>query len=285
MRYRSKFPSLKQELAEAAIVELSLEYPELGADKVGRLVRNRGLRVSSERVRQVRREECLQVPPPKKKQSRRGTTTGRHPTKARYRGHVWTWDFIHDSTVKGGSFRVLSVVDEYTREVHALYAARNIGSGKVLEVMSELIKQHGAPGHIRSDNGPEFVAKSLQAWLAEESIRTLYIDPGCPWQNGFVESFHDKFRRECLARELFYTLSEARVVLSAWRKKYNELRPHRSLGMKTPEEFALGWEPGERWRAQQASCVTTFALHSRSLLTSGRESLFEGFNPLTLSGP
>ena len=189
-----------KEEADEAIVELSLEHPELGSDKVGRLVRNRGLRVSSERVREVRREECLQVPPPKKKQSRRGVSTGRHPTKAQYRGHVWTWDFIHDSTVKGGSLRILSVVDEDTRETHALYPARNIGSGKVLKVMSELIARHGAPDHIRSDNGPEFVAKSLQQWLAEEMIRTLYIEPDCPWQNGFVESFHNKFRRECLAR-------------------------------------------------------------------------------------
>jgi len=272
-----------KEEADETIVELSLEHPELGSDKVGRLVRNRGLRVSSERVREVRREECLQVPPPKKKQSRRGVSTGRHPTKAQYRGHVWTWDFIHDSTVKGGSLRILSVVDEYTRETHALYPARNIGSGKVLKVMSELIARHGSPDHIRSDNGPEFVAKSLQQWLAEEMIRTLYIEPGCPWQNGFVESFHDKFRRECLARELFYTLSEARVVIAEWRKKYNELRPHRSLGMKTPEEFALGWEPGERWRAQHAPCVTASGLHSGSMLTSSPKNLFKDTDPLTLS--
>ena len=285
LRYRPKFPSSKKKETDAAIVDLSLEHPELGSDKVGRLVRNRGLRVSNERVRQVRREECLQVPPPKKKQSRRGASTGLHPTKAEYRGHVWTWDFIHDSTVKGGSFRALSVVDEYTREVYELHPARNIGSGKVLELLGELIDRHGAPDHIRSDNGPEFVAKSIQQWLAEESIKTLYIEPGCPWQNGFVESFHDKFRRECLARELFYTLSEARVVIAAWKKKYNELRPHRSLGMKTPEEFANGWDPGERWRAQQASCVSAYGLHSESLLTSSPERLSKVTDLLTLSGP
>jgi len=262
-----------------------LEHPELGSDKVGRLVRNQGLRVSSERVRQVRREECLQVPPPKKKQSRCGISTGKLPKKASYRGHVWTWDFIHDSTKRGGSYRVLSVIDEYTRESLALYPARNIGSGKVQEVMSQLIEQYGAPGYIRSDNGPEFVAKSLQEWLAHEGIRTLYIDPGCPWQNGFVESFHDKFRRECLAREYFYTLSEAKVVIEAWRRKYNEVRPHRSLGMKTPEEFALGWEPGERWRAQHTSCATASGLHSGSMLTSYREGLITVSNPLTSSGP
>ncbi|MGC6465707.1 MAG: hypothetical protein ACON5N_08990, partial [Akkermansiaceae bacterium] len=148
LRYRPKFASSKKEEADAAIVDLSLEHPELGADKVGRLVRNRGLRVSSARVRQVRREECLQVPPPKKKQSRSGTSTGLHPTEAEYRGHVRTWDFIHDSTVKGGSFRTLSVIDEYTREAYELHPARNIGSGKVLELMGELIDRHGAPDHI-----------------------------------------------------------------------------------------------------------------------------------------
>lgn len=152
-------------------------------------------------------------------------------------------------------------------------------------MMSELIARHGAPDHIRSDNAPEFVAKSLQQWLAKEMIRTLYIEPGCPWQNGFVESFHDKFRRECLARELFYTLSEARVVIAEWRKKYNELRPHRSLGMKTPEEFALGWEPGERWRAQHVPCVTASGLHSGSMLTPSLKRLSRDINPLILSGP
>ena len=174
--------------------------------------------------------------------------------------------------------------DEYTREVHALHVARNIGSGKVREVMSKLVERHGAPGHIRSDNGPEFVAKSLQAWLKYENIKTLYIDPGCPWQNGYVESFHDKFRRECLARELFYTLSEARVVIAAWRKKFNQIRPHRSLSMKTPEEFALGWTPGERYRAQHASYAAASGLRSGSMLTERWNPLSICSDPLTLSG-
>lgn len=111
--------------------------------------------------------------------------------------------------MKGGSFRALSVLDEYTREAYEPHPARNIGSGKVVELLEELNDRHGAPDHICSNNGPEFVAKFIQQWLAEESIGTLYIEPGCPWQSAFVESFHDKFRRECLARELFYTLSEA----------------------------------------------------------------------------
>ena len=180
---------------------------------------------------------------------------------------------------------MLSVIDEYTREVHALHVARNIGSGKVQEVMRELIELHGAPGYIRSDNGPEFVAKSLQSWLAEAGIKTLYIEPGCAWQNGYVESFHDKFRRECLARELFYTLSEARVVIAAWRMKFNQIRPHRSLGMKTPEEFAFGLVPRGGSATQSASYATASGLRSGSRLTSRWQPLSITSNPLTLSGP
>lgn len=243
-RYRARVPRLPRQQAEQAVVDLSQEHPELGSDKIGRLVRNAGHRVSNERVRQVRREEGLTVPPPKRKQRRLGHSTGRHPQKASHRGHVWTWDFIHDWTLKGGAFRVLSVVDEYTREAHALHVDRHIGSGKVIEVMEELVARHGAPAYIRSDNGPEFVARRLGDWLGEREIKTLYIEPGSPWQNGYVESFHDKFRRECLARELFYTLSESRVVIADWRWKYNRVRPHRSLGMETPAEFAARQPPG-----------------------------------------
>ena len=237
-RYRAKYPSLQVLELEQAIVDLSKERPELGSDKIARQVRKRGYRVSNGRVREVRRGEGLVVPPPKKPQRHQGQSTGRFPQEAGCRGHVRTWDFIHDWTVKGGAFRVLSVVDEYTREVHALHVDRNIGSMKVSELMEKLVRRHGAPAYIRSDNGPEFVATQLREWLAEQDIRTLYIDPGSLWQNGYVESFHDKFRRECLAREIFYTLSESRVVIGDWREKYNHVRPHRSLGMATPKEFA-----------------------------------------------
>ena len=252
-RYHAKFPSLQKQLVEQSIVDLSREHPELGADKIGRLVRRERRRVSSARVREVRREEGLTVPPPKKKKRRAGQSTGRHPQKASYRGHVWSWDFIHDWTVKGGAFRVLSVVDEYTRETHALHVDRHIGAKKVCEVMEQLIAQHGAPDYIRSDNGPEFVAHLLRDWLEEAKIKTLYIDPGSPWQNGYVESFHDKFRRECLGREMFYTLSESRVVIGDWRKKFNQIRPHRSLGMQTPQEFASAQSKPSKAKAGKAA--------------------------------
>lgn len=248
-RYCAKTPSLSKELVDQSIVELSREHAELGADKIGRLVRNEGLRVSNDRVRGVRREEGWTVPPPRKKKRRAGQSTGRHPQKASYRGHVWSWDFIYDWTLKGGAFRVLSVVDEYTRETHALHVDRHIGAKKVREVTKQLIAQHGAPDYIRSDNGPEFIAHLLRDWLEDQNIKTLYIDPGSPWQNGYVESFHDKFRRECLGRNMFYTLSESRVVIGDWRQKFNQIRPHRSLSMQTPEEFASKPPPPKRRRA------------------------------------
>ena len=151
---------------------------------------------------------------------------------------MWTWDFIHDWTIKGGSCRILSIVDEYTRQARCLHVERNIGSGKVKEIMMQLIQEYGSPAFIRSDNGPEFIGRLLSEWLKEQQIKTLYIDPGSPVQNGYVESFHDKFRRECLGREIFYTLSECRVVVKDWLWKYNHQRPHRSLGMRTPNEYA-----------------------------------------------
>jgi putative transposase len=166
------------------------------------------------------------------------SSTGRHPQEASYPEHVWTWDFIHDWTLKGGSCRILSVVDEYTRQAHCLHVARHIGSRTVQALMDTMTAKYGAPDYIRSDNGPEFTGRSLEDWLKEQNIKTLYIDPGSPWQNGYVESFHDKFRRECLGREICYTLTECRVVVNDWKRKYNEVRPHRSLGMQTPWEFA-----------------------------------------------
>jgi len=261
-------------------VEQSLEHPELGSDKVGRLVRKQGKQISSKRVREVRREECLQVPPPRKKQSRRGRSTGEHPTKAERRNHVWSWDFIHDHTTRGGSMRILSLVDEYTRETHELYVDRNIGAYKLCGILGQAIDTHGAPGYIRSDNGPEFIARHLQQWLREEGVKTLFIDPGSPWQNGYVESFHDKFRRECLNREIFYTLGEARVVIEAWRRKFNAVRPHRSLRMLTPQEYAQQESGGSQAR-QDTSYASASGLRSTGILTSEAQRVLTAHELLT----
>ena len=187
-------------------------------------------------VQRVRRELGLAVPAKKPKRRRRGSSTGL-PTKARHRNHVWTWDFVHDTTMRGGKLRMLNLIDEYTRECLCIHVDRRINARKVRRIMSSLIERHGAPDHIRSDNGSEFIESGLRRWLAEKRIKTIYIEPGSPWQNGYVESFNARFREECLDREQLWTLTEARVVIEDWRWKYNNIRPHRSLGYVTPLEF------------------------------------------------
>jgi len=177
------------------------------------------------------------VPPKKPRRRRQGLSTGL-PQQARYKNHVWAWDFVSDYTQRGGKLRTFNLIDEYTRECHCIHADRAIKAEDVLDILMEAVERHGAPEYIRSDNGPEFIAKAIQQWLAENEIKTLYIDPGCPWQNGYVESFNGRFREECLDRELIYTLSESRVIFGDWRDYYNNTRPHRSLDLLTPSEFA-----------------------------------------------
>jgi len=185
----------------------------------------------------MRRALGLRVPPTKRKIIRRGHSTGL-PVKAEYKGHVWTWDFICDGTTRGGAIRMLTILDEYTRECHVLRADRALKSDDVLEWMGRAIQEHGAPAYLRSDNGSEFIAKAVQAWLAENRIKTIYIEPGSPWQNGYVESFHGRLRDECLNREQFWTLTEARVLIEDYRREYNTFRPHSRLGYLSPASFA-----------------------------------------------
>ena len=145
--------------------------------------------------------------------------------------------------------KILTVVDEYTRECHLIHVARQIKAQDVLNQLFRLIQKHGVPRYIRSDNGSEFIERALQGWLHSAGIKTLYIDPGSPWQNGYIESFHSRFRDECLEREQLYTLTEARVVLEDWRWEYNQQRPHKSLGLDTPARFAAKLQGGDSGRA------------------------------------
>lgn len=146
---------------------------------------------------------------------------------------------MHDQTINGGRFRILTLIDEYTKECLATFADRSIRAVDVIEIVAEAMKLHGRPIHLRSDNGPEFIAYAIQDWLREQRVETIYIKPGAPWENPYIESFHDKLRDECLNRELFGSLEEARTIIEQWRDEYNELRPHSSLGYQTPREFAL----------------------------------------------
>ena len=165
---------------------------------------------------------------------------------------------------------MLTVVDEYTRECHLIHVARNIRAVDVLSQLFRLIGQHGMPEFIRSDNGSEFIETSLRTWLRRAEIKTLYIDPGSPWQNGYIESFHSRFRDECLEREQLWTLTKARVVLEDWRREYNEERPHKSLGLETPKAFALAQQaglcgratPSLRPRLDNASILERYLTHN-----------------------
>ena len=254
--YKAKEPDAYLAKLKTALRRISKKHPEMGYQKITRLLKNEGWRCGTRLIQRLRREMGLAVPKKKPKRKRQGISTGL-PTKATHRGHVWTWDFVHDTTVRGGKLRTLNVIDEYTRECLCIHVARRIDSNKVKRIISELIDEHGAPDHIRSDNGSEFIAHHLRDWLAENEIMTLYIDPGSPWQNGHIESFNARFRDECLNREQFWTLTEARVVIEDWRWKYNHVRPHRSLGYITPLEFAqkeaAEVAPSPCWRSVRAT--------------------------------
>jgi len=237
LRYTPKPVPDKTKLLEAEIVKMSKRYPCFGYRKITRKLVEEGWAVGKKLVQRVRREEGLQVPPPKPRKRRQGLSTGL-PQQAQHRNHVWAWDFVSDYTVRGGKLRVFNLIDEFTKECHCIHSDRAIKATDVLTVLQEAIEEHGAPEYIRSDNGPEFIATAIQKWLRENGIKTIYIDPGCPWQNGYVESFNDKFRRECLNRELIYTLSESRVIFADYRHLHNYERPHRSLGLLTPKAYA-----------------------------------------------
>jgi putative transposase len=234
-------PPRQQQLLQR-LRALSEEHPRYGYRRIAALLGQEGWRVGKRQVQRLRRVEGLRVPPTRRKEVRRGVSTGL-PTQARHRGHVWTWDFIADATVRGGALRMLTILDEYTRECHVLRADRALRASDVLSWLGKAIEEHGAPQYLRSDNGPEFIAKEVQQWLADHQIQTLYIEAGSPWQNGFVESFHGRFRDECLNREQFWTLTEARVVIEDYRNEYNEYRPHSRLGYVSPARFAAQPSP------------------------------------------
>ena len=236
-QYEAKQPDAWLAHLKAALRRVSRQHPELGYPKITRLLKEEGWRVGSRLIQRLRRELGLAIPSRKPRQRRRGLSTGL-PTAATHRNHVWTWDFVHDTTMRGGQLRMLTVLDEYTRVCRCIHVERRINAEKVQQVMARLIEEYGAPAFIRSDNGSEFIEKNLREWLERKHIKTLYIEPGSPWQNGFIESFHARLRQECLNREQLWTLTEARVVIEDWRWKYNHIRPHRSLGYITPIQFA-----------------------------------------------
>lgn len=219
----------------AAIVALAARFGRYGYRRITNLLREAGWEVNAKRVQRIWKAEGLKVPSKQPKRGRLWTTDGscirlrpEHPN------HVWAYDFLCETTHDGRRLRILTVLDEYTRECLAIRVARHIRSHDVLYLLSDLFLEHGIPEHIRSDNGPEFVAKAVRTWLADLGVTTLFICPGSPWENGYVESFNGKLRDELLNAELFYTLKEAQILIERWRREYNHLRPHSSLKGRPP---------------------------------------------------
>ena len=205
------------------------------------MLRNDGWRVNHKRVERIWRKEGLKVPAKQPKRSRLWLNDGSSiRLRPQYPNHGWSYDFVQDRTHNGRAFRILNIIDEYTRECLASHAARHIRHGDVQECLTELFCQRGVPAHLRSDNGPEFTAKMLRKWLSKLGVGTLFIEPGSPWENGYVESFNGRMRDELLDREIFYTLKEARHLIEMWKWEYpvpgrcNHVRPHSSLGYKPP---------------------------------------------------
>lgn len=211
-----------------------------GFRKAWDALRRRGQQVNIKRVQRLWRQERLQVPPRKRKK-RKPPGMPTPVLKALRPSQVWSLDFVLDATHNGTRLKMLTVGDDFTRECLAIEVATSLPSVKVITVLARLVALHGAPGYLRSDNGPEFIADALKVWLATKQTQTAYIEKGSPWQNGFRESFHGRFRDEFLAETLFASVAEARVLCEAFRRDYNEARPHQSLGYLTPNEFKHKW--------------------------------------------
>lgn len=222
------------------MTQLASDYGRYGYRRITALLRAEGWRVNHKRIERLWRQEGLKVPQKQPKRKRLWLNDGSCiRLRPQYRDHVWSYDFVMDRTSEGRSFRMLTLVDEYTRESLSIDVERKLNSEHVLERLSDLFIRRGVPKYIRSDNGSEFTAKKVRQWLKRIGVQTLFIAPGSPWENGYVESFNGKLRDELLDRELFDTLLEAKVLIERWRKHYNTVRPHSSLGYQPPAPEAI----------------------------------------------
>jgi transposase InsO family protein len=217
------------------IIRLASQYGRYGYRRVTALLRTEGWHVNAKRVQRIWRREGLKVP---QKQPKRGRLWLNDGSCVRLRAerpkHVWSYDFVMDRTHDGKAFRMLTVIDEFTRQCLAIHVDRKLNSESVLECIADLFVKHGPPDHIRSDNGAEFTSRVVREWLGRIGVKTLFIQPGSPWETGYNESFNGKLRDELLNTEIFYTLKEAKVLIEQWRLHYNTIRPHSSLGYRPP---------------------------------------------------
>ena len=232
-----KTPVIKpdEDALTADIIRLASQYGRYGYRRITALLHAEGWHVNVKRVQRIWRREGLKVPSKQPKRGRLWLNGGSCiRLRATHPGHVWSYDFVMDRTHDGRSFRMLTVIDEFTREALAIHVDRKLNSESVLECIADLFVKHGPPDHIRSDNGAEFTAHVVRDCLGRIGVKTLFIAPGSPWENGYNESFNGKLRDELLNMEIFYTLKEAKVLIERWRHHYNTIRPHSSLGYKPP---------------------------------------------------
>ena len=233
-RYEPK-PNPEREKLRDRVVAVASEYSRYGYRTVTDILNNEGIEAGKDAVYRIWREEGQKVPQKAPKRGRLwladGSTIRLRPT---HRNHVWCYDFVADRTHDGTPYKILNIVDEFTRECLISFTARRIRSADVILVLAELFLKRGCPTHIRSDNGPEFIAKRLKKWLGDLQVKPLYIEPGSPWENGYCESFNGKMRYELLNGEIFYSLLEAKIIIERWRVHYNTIRPHSSLGGRPP---------------------------------------------------
>lgn len=244
-RYKKRIAE-DEEILRARMVALACEYGRYGYRRITAMLRQEGWQVNHKRVERLWRREGLKVPAKQPKRGRLWLNDGSIVRlRAEFPKHVWSYDFMEDRTHNGVKFRILNVIDEFTRECLAVRVGRSLTHQAVIEVLTELFCERGVPVHIRSDNGSEFTAKRVRAWLKRLEVRPLYIEPGSPWENGYIESFNGKMRDELLAREIFYSLKEAQILIEMWRRQYNTIRPHSALGYRPPAPAAFVVQPAQ----------------------------------------
>jgi transposase InsO family protein len=228
----------------AEMLALSRQHPRYGYRRITALLRRKGWTVNGKRVQRIWREQGLRVPRKQRRKRRLGASANSCVRRrAERRNHCWTYDFVFDVTEDGRTLKWLTVVDEFTRECVALEVGRSFTASAVVAVLGRCIRERGAPEFIRSDNGPEFIAEAIRAWLSTSGIDTAFVAPGAPWENAYCETFNGKLRDEFLDRELFTTVAEAKHLAAEYRDEYNHRRPHSSLEYRTPAEFASGCAP------------------------------------------
>jgi len=222
------------------MVELATQYGRYGYRRITALLQQEGFKVNHKRVERLWRREGLKVPRRQPKRKRLWLNDGSCiRLRPAYRDHVWSYDFMQARTREGRSYRLLTILDEYSRECQAIVVGRRLTHNDVIEHLATLFVQRGVPVHLRSDNGTEFTAQAVRTWLMRLGVKTLYIEPGSPWENGYIESFKGKLRDEVLNREIFDTLYEAKVLVERWRNEYNHKRPHSALGYRPPVPEAV----------------------------------------------